>query len=277
MLYTPVPGTPLHDQMQREGRLVDGDLADIHGQLKFTFRYAATSREQSKEFLDRAFQRDFEHNGPSLFRVCKTTLQGWMGYKNHPDARIRRRFRKEAKALKWSYSGLLWAIERVLRPTNERVADLIRRLRDEVRREFGLVSILPEWSLGPLMLATARREARRLAEGVTYEPKTIVERTNWVIDELHNRFSPGQCSDSDSFPQFQPGMLLPGCDERQSKDAYPGGPTFGRGRCSGPPALCSRGGGAFGFFSSSSSGSTRATPRRISSAIAAAARISTTS
>lgn len=55
----------------------------------------------------------------------------------------------------------------------------IRVLRDEVRREFGLASMLSEWSLGPLLLATAKREGRRLAEGITYEPKAIIERTNW--------------------------------------------------------------------------------------------------
>src|ERR1022692_900142 len=51
---------------------------------------------------------------------------------------------------------------------------------DRMRREFGLASMLSEWSLGPLMLATAKREERRLAEGITNEPKTIGERTNWV-------------------------------------------------------------------------------------------------
>jgi hypothetical protein len=71
-------------------------------------------------------------------------------------------------------------MERILRPTNERVAEQIRELRDELRREFGLASLLSEWSLGPLMLATAKREERRLAEGITYEPKAIIERTNWV-------------------------------------------------------------------------------------------------
>jgi hypothetical protein len=166
--------------MQREERLVEGDLADIHGQFKFNFRHPAISRDQSKEFLDWAFRLDFERNGPSLFRVCKTTLQGWRRYKNHPDLRIRRRFCHEAKALKWSYGGLLWAMERILRPTNERVAGQIRALRDEIRREFGLTSMLSEWLLGPLMLATAKREERRLAEGITYEPKAIIERTNWV-------------------------------------------------------------------------------------------------
>jgi hypothetical protein len=180
MLYTPVPGTPLYQQMQREDRLVEGDLADIHGQFKFNFRHPAISRDQSKEFLDWAFRRDFERNGPSLFRVCRTTLQGWMRYKDHPDLRIRRRFCHEARALKWSYGGLLWAMERILRPTNERVAGQIRLLRHELQLEFGLASMLSGWLLGPLMFATAKREGRRLAEGITYEPKAIIERTNWV-------------------------------------------------------------------------------------------------
>ena len=180
MLYTPVPGTPLYQQMQREDRLVESNPADIHGQFKFNFRHPAISRDQSKEFLDWAFRRDFERNGPSLFRVCKTTLLGWMRYKNHPDLRIRRRFCHEVRALKWSYGGLLWSMERILRPTNECVASQIRILRDEIRREFGLASMLSEWLLGPLMLATAKREERRLAEGITYEPRAIIERTNWV-------------------------------------------------------------------------------------------------
>ena len=71
-------------------------------------------------------------------------------------------------------------MERILRPTNERVAGQIRVLRDEVRREFGFASMLSEWLLGPLLLATAKREGRRLARGITYEPKAIIERTNWV-------------------------------------------------------------------------------------------------
>jgi radical SAM superfamily enzyme YgiQ (UPF0313 family) len=202
MLYTPVPGTPLYQQMQREERLVEGDLADIHGQFKFNFRHPAISRDQSKEFLDSAFQRDFERNGPSLFRVCRTTLQGWIRYKNYPDLRIRRRFCHEARALKWSYPGLLWAMERILKPTKERVAGQIRTLRDELQREFGLASVLSGWLLGPLLLATAKREERRLAKGITYEPKTIIERTNWV-DNADSAVLPESAG-----PVFQPDYVI---------------------------------------------------------------------
>ena len=61
MLHTPVPGTPLYKEMSGQGRLLeDVDLADIHGQDKFNFQHAATSREDSKWFLDSAFQLDFE-------------------------------------------------------------------------------------------------------------------------------------------------------------------------------------------------------------------------
>src|ERR1039457_6532726 len=39
MLYTPVPGTPLYQEMQAQHRLIDVDLADIHGQHKFNFQH----------------------------------------------------------------------------------------------------------------------------------------------------------------------------------------------------------------------------------------------
>ena len=76
MLYTPVPGTPLYFEMAEQGRLLDVDLADIHGQHAFNFEHAAISREQSTQALAWAFQRDFERNGPSLFRICRTTFAG---------------------------------------------------------------------------------------------------------------------------------------------------------------------------------------------------------
>ena len=61
MLYTPVPGTPLYQQMSEEGRMLrDVDYADVHGQFKFNFKHAAISRDDSKRFLDWAFWRDFE-------------------------------------------------------------------------------------------------------------------------------------------------------------------------------------------------------------------------
>ena len=180
MLYTPVPGTPLYSEMSQQGKLLDVNLADIHGQDKFNFQHAAIPREDSKKFLDWAFWRDFELNGPSLFRICRTTLEGWRRYKDHPDRRIRERFAREVGSLRTAYSGLLWAMERQLRETNQSISQQIRTLRRDLAEEFGWVSQAAARLLGPIALWTTRHEEKRLARGKTYEPKVIIERKNWA-------------------------------------------------------------------------------------------------
>ncbi len=181
MLYTPVPGTPLHKRIEDEGRLLkDVDLADIHGQYKFNFEHKAISRDDSKRFLDWAFRRDYERNGPSLYRIARTTLAGWRRYKDYPDPRVRERFNWEVQQIRTYYDAILWAMERRLKDTNEAVSRQIRHLREEIEREFGKRSKVIANLLGPVLLWTAKREEKRLAAGKVYEPPTIIERSNWA-------------------------------------------------------------------------------------------------
>jgi radical SAM superfamily enzyme YgiQ (UPF0313 family) len=181
MLYTPVPGTPLHKEIADQGRLLTGvDFADMHGQYKFNFRHGAISREDSQRFLDWAFWRDFERNGPSLYRLCQTMLQGWRRYKNHPDLRVRQRFTREVKKLSSAYNAALWVMEREFKKVNCSVSGQIHKLRREVEKEFPVVARLTAASLGPVLLWSTRREEKRLASGRTYEPPTFIERRNWV-------------------------------------------------------------------------------------------------
>jgi radical SAM superfamily enzyme YgiQ (UPF0313 family) len=180
MLYTPVPGTPLYSEMKDQGRLLDVDLADIHGQDAFNFEHAAISREQSTRFLHSAFRWDFERNGPSLFRVCRTTFQGWMRYKNHPDLRVRERFHRETRTLRHAYAAMLWAMEHRLKNANRSVSLQIGTLRKEIEQEFGLVAATASRVLGPILWWTSLREDKRLARGNQYEPRTIIGRRNWA-------------------------------------------------------------------------------------------------
>jgi len=181
MLYTPVPGTPLYQEMSDQGRLLnDIDPADIHGQFKFNFRHAAISRDDSKRFLDWAFWRDFESNGPSLYRMCQTMLKGWRRYKDHPDPRVRERFTREEKKLSSAYNAALWVMEKEFKKVNRTVSDRIHKLRREVEKEFPIVARLTAALLGPILLWSTRREESRLAKGRTYEPPTFIERRNWV-------------------------------------------------------------------------------------------------
>ena len=87
MLYTPIPGTPLHAELTAKGVMKDEsefDPADIHGQSIFNYRHPHIPDGQEAEFMLRAFDRDFERNGPSTLRIVRTTLAGWKRYKNHP-------------------------------------------------------------------------------------------------------------------------------------------------------------------------------------------------
>jgi hypothetical protein len=181
MLYTPVPGTPLYREMTAQGRmLADIDFADVHGQYKFNFQHSSISRDDSQRFLDWAFWRDFERNGPSLYRLCQTMLQGWQRYKNHPDPRIRERFTRQVKKLSSAYNAALWVMEREFKGVNRSVSQKIHNLRGQVEKEFPFVARLTAASLGPFLLWSTRREEKRLASGRTYEPPTFLERRNWV-------------------------------------------------------------------------------------------------
>ena len=181
MLYTPVPGTPLYRQVESEGRLVPGvDLADIHGQFKFNFHHSAISRDDSRTFLDRAFRRDFEVNGPSLYRLMRNMLTGWRRYGHDADLRVRSRVEGEARQLRSGHGAVLWAMEKYLRSSNPAISERIRELRREIERELGGVSRAIHHLAGPLLLWSAHREARWGPAGRTLEPRTFVERRNWA-------------------------------------------------------------------------------------------------
>lgn len=177
MLYTPMPGTALHAQIEAEGRLLTGvDPADTHGQYKFNFRHPAITRDESKVLLDRAFRLDFERNGPSLFRLMHTMLARWQRYRLDADPRVRARVSVAAAQLRAGYGAALWAMERYLRSTNPMISERIRALRETTEREFGIATMAINRVLGPVLLAASRYEQRWHPGGRRCEPRTFVER-----------------------------------------------------------------------------------------------------
>ena len=159
------------------------------GSSSSIFRHAAISRDESKQFLDGAFRQDFEQNGPSLFRICQTLFNGWKRYQDHPEPRVRARFAHEARKLRTTYNASLWAMEKRLKQSNPAVSARIRELRQEIEAAFGLPTRLLRQLLGPVLLWTSKREDRQLANGVTYEPQTFVERHNWVEESARGEKS----------------------------------------------------------------------------------------
>jgi radical SAM superfamily enzyme YgiQ (UPF0313 family) len=180
MLYTPVGGTPLYEEHLAKGTLLDQTErphADRHGQFKFSHKHPHITDGREGDYLLKAFDRDFWVNGPSIVRVARTTLQGWLRYKSHPDPRIRKRFAWEARDLPVSFAGALWAARRWFR-SDPMLKKKITRVLRELYREFGLKARVAGPLAGRYIRFRLRREARRLRRGWTYEPPTFCEPTN---------------------------------------------------------------------------------------------------
>lgn len=185
MLYTPLPGTPLHVEFSAQGRMLDEaecPLADTHGQFRFNYRHPHIPSGLESDLIIRAFQRDFSVNGPSMLRVLHTTLAGWKRYKNHPDQRIRRRFAWEVEGMATTYSAVVGAAKRYYRK-NPALHAKMSRLLEEMNHEFGWKSRLFAAIGGRYVLWRIRQEERRLAQGWTYEPPTFYEVNDAVKPE----------------------------------------------------------------------------------------------
>jgi radical SAM superfamily enzyme YgiQ (UPF0313 family) len=183
MLYTPIPGTPLHAELTAKGVMTDKELdpGDIHGQLIFNYRHPHIPAGMEGEFMLRAFNRDFERNGPSTLRIVRTTLAGWKRYKNHPDLRVRERFAWEARELATTFSAAAAGAKLYYR-NNPELYGKMSALLEELKREFGWKSRLFAAVGGPYVLWKLRREAKRLASGWTYEPPTFYEKNEACKD-----------------------------------------------------------------------------------------------
>jgi radical SAM superfamily enzyme YgiQ (UPF0313 family) len=177
MLYTPIAGTQLHAELRAQGRMKDESEyhpADIHGQAVFNYRHPHIRDGQEREFILRAFQRDFDVNGPSVVRIVRTTLAGWKRYKNHPDPRIRDRFAWEVRELATTYAAVVAASQIYYRNNEVLRAQMSDLLRD-LYREFGFKARLVAAIGGRYALWKIRREQKRLDAGWTREPPTFYE------------------------------------------------------------------------------------------------------
>jgi radical SAM superfamily enzyme YgiQ (UPF0313 family) len=178
MLYTPIPGTPLYEQHRKDGTLLpesEFSLADTHGQYRFNYRHQHIHNGREEQFILNAFRRDFEVNGPSLARLIGTLLKGWQRYKDHPEKRIRDRFAWEVKPLRTTYAAAVWAMKRRYR-ANQRMAEKMNSLLHNIYNTFGWKTRIIAPLAGIYVYAALKKEEKRLAKGLTYEPGSIYEK-----------------------------------------------------------------------------------------------------
>jgi len=105
-LYTPVPGTPLYQQMSEEGRMLpDVDYADVHRSVQIQFQACCDLARRFQTVSRWGLLARLSSQWPSLYRITRTLLAGWRRYKDWPDARVRERFAHEMHRLSGIYSS----------------------------------------------------------------------------------------------------------------------------------------------------------------------------
>lgn len=178
MLYTALPGTPLYKQLQEADLLLpESEMAhaDSHGQYRFNHRHPYIHQHEEEKLLQEAFKRDFENNGPSLYRLIKTMLQGWLRYQDHQDKRIMRRYVKEMKPLRTTYAAAVWAMQKWY-SGNPILSGKLLELQRQLYKAFGWKTRLFAPLVGRYIHFAMHREEKRLAQGWTLEPATFCEK-----------------------------------------------------------------------------------------------------
>jgi radical SAM superfamily enzyme YgiQ (UPF0313 family) len=183
MLYTPNPGTPLYDKHKKAGTLFNESefsMADAHGQYRFNYRHPHMENGIEGRFLIDAFKSDFNINGPSLGRLIRTMLKGWQRYKNHPDKRIRERYKLDTAPIQTIYAGAVWAMKKRFWK-NKGVHKQLKMLLKDLYREFGWKTRIIAPITGIYCLAAIINEERRLKKGWAYEPKSFYEKNDAAL------------------------------------------------------------------------------------------------
>ena len=176
MQLGPLPGTQLYKDYESQDLLrFDIPFEDWHGQDKIWFKHEHFDRDETAAYTRRAFQIDYERQGPSLLRIADTSLRGYRTMRTHQDERIRGltdRMKKRCLDLYALFPASRQSAE------NAKTHELLDYLEKEYAKEFGPPSILT--SIASFVLSCFAFVQRRQLKDPTfmYQPPTVYTEYN---------------------------------------------------------------------------------------------------
>ena len=165
MLYTPIPGTPLYEKYKEDGLLFperEFPVADAHGQYRFNYAHQHFKNGAEEKYLLNAFEKDFAVNGPSLLRLIRVLLNGWLKYRDDPRPRVKKRIAWEVFPLKSTYAGAVWAMKEWYRK-DPQLYEKANGLLNDIYAAFGWKTRLITPLVGRFARFMLKREEARLA------------------------------------------------------------------------------------------------------------------
>ena len=179
LIYTPIPGTPLYECLDREGRILkDIPLHKIDG-FTLGFKHQKIDGETMKKLQMYCFKKDYEILGPSAFRFIRKNLTGYLRFRDS-DIPIQRT-RAEVYAANCKMCYPLYDIGIKYAP-NEKIASMVTELRDEVYYIFGKPNINQKIMTALAKLIASNYQHKIENNKVTTQPK--LQRI--VYDEYSN-------------------------------------------------------------------------------------------
>ncbi|MCK4364948.1 MAG: hypothetical protein KAW45_02750 [Thermoplasmatales archaeon] len=145
LIYTPAPGTPLYECLDKEGRILkDIPLHKIDG-FALAFKHKHMDANTVKKLQMYCFKKDYEDLGPSVFRFIQKNLTGYLRFQDSDILIQKARADVYAANCKMCYP--LYDIGVKYAP-NDKVAGEIADLRDKVYDIFGEPNIKQRFLTG---------------------------------------------------------------------------------------------------------------------------------
>ncbi len=83
MVLGVVPGTSLYEDYQQKNKMLEHiPFEEHHGQKGIWFKHPDFTPGESEIYLENAFKKDFQENGPSILRMADTYLRGAIAAEN---------------------------------------------------------------------------------------------------------------------------------------------------------------------------------------------------
>jgi len=172
--YSPLPQTPLYQRLKEEGRLLfDIPFEEWHAFKQPWFIHPEFSLEEAEKVQEQAYRDDFNRLGPSIVRVIRDDLEGYLQLRksSRPQLKARAEFISQNFS---RYRAILRGCE-MLAPSRE-MKEFIREIRLRLEAETRKSSALENLEALGLFGFGEARSLRTRFFGDAIQPKTRVWR-----------------------------------------------------------------------------------------------------
>ncbi len=180
IIFSPCPGTPLHDRLQKENRLFEHVPHHQRDGFHLLFDHGNFNAEELEGIILDAFQKEYRELGPSILRFMGKTLRGYQTFRNSSKPIHKARIKKLRNPLVRSLSLFGVAIRNA---PSLKVRNWLVDLKAEIRDELNPTAGENLATLGASLVMPFFSNYTRFAYRFTtrhMQPKTVINRYHYA-------------------------------------------------------------------------------------------------